>query len=81
MIEDWEVGALYWKLIDQGATPHDACQGVRKKFLEEICGPNRDTYFFVGTVSAHPRNFVIIGIFWPKLAQSPQSGSTLFDGM
>jgi hypothetical protein len=36
MIEDWEIGALYWRCIDGGASPAEACQKVRLKFLERI---------------------------------------------
>jgi len=36
MIEDWEVGALYWRLVDKGATPTEAAQEVRAKFLHEL---------------------------------------------
>lgn len=67
MIEDWEVGALYWKLVDQGAPPKEAAASVRHKFLEELCGPEKDTHFFVGTILAHPKTWVVIGVFYPKI--------------
>jgi hypothetical protein len=75
MIEDWEVGALYWKLVDKGAEPKEAAREVREKFLHEICGPDKDTHFFVGTVSGHPNSWVIIGVFWPKLQATAPSTS------
>lgn len=65
MIEDWELGALYWREIDKGASPEEAAQSVRYKFLDQICSPDRDTHFFVGTVLAHG-TWVIVGTFWPK---------------
>jgi hypothetical protein len=74
MIEDWEVGALYWRLRDKGASPTGAAQGVKEKFLGELCGPQKDTHFYVGTILAHPKSWVIIGVFYPK--RGPQ---TLFD--
>lgn len=67
MIEDWEVGALYWKLVDGGAGPDEAARSVREKFLGELCGVDRDTHFFVGTILAHPKTWIVIGVFWPKL--------------
>jgi hypothetical protein len=66
-IEDWEVGALYWNLIDRGATPDEAAAKVKTKFLKELCGPEKDTRFFVGTVLAHG-TWVVIGVFYPKKA-------------
>lgn len=72
MIEDWEVGALYWKLVDQGNSNKDAAKKVREKFLKELCGSDKDTHFFVGTILAHPNTWVVIGLFYPKV----QSGKS-----
>lgn len=67
MIEDWEVGAHYWRLIDDyGKSPDEAAQGVKQKFLHEMCGPSKDTHFYVGTILAHPKRWVVIGVFWPN---------------
>ena len=72
MIEDWEVAALYWKCIDGGMAPVEACNAVRQKFIDELCGPGRNTYFYVGTILAHPKSWVVIGVFWPKKPAVPQ---------
>jgi len=79
MIEDWEIAALYWNCVDGGYSPADACRKVKQKFLEEICGPDKDTYFYVGTVLAHG-TWVVIGTFWPKsmAARQPEM-PLLFD--
>ena len=66
MIEDWEVGALYWNLIDNGYAPSDAANAVKQKFFRDIAGPDKDLHFFVGTIAAHPKTWVIIGTFYPK---------------
>jgi hypothetical protein len=80
MIEDWELGALYWKCVDGGSRPEEACVLVRQKFLNQICGSERDTHFYVGTVLAHPKSWVIIGTFWPKVVSPRSTGQTsLFD--
>lgn len=72
MIEDWELGALYWRMIDKGCTPKEACESVREKFLGEICAPGRETWFYVGTVLAHG-TWVVIGVFWPRVPEvNPQ---------
>lgn len=65
MIEDWEVGALYWKLIDGGKSPRQAAESVQNKFFNEICASTKDTHFFVGTVLGHG-TWVVIGTFYPK---------------
>ena len=48
MIEDWEVGALFWKLVDQGIDHKDAATKVREKFkvdakpgFQEFCVQGR----------------------------------------
>jgi len=73
MIEDWEVGALYWRLVDRGATPNEAAKSVREKFLDTLCAADRDTHFFVGTILTHPRSWVVVGVFWPKLTKGKSS--------
>lgn len=66
MNEDWELGAFYWRNIDQGMTEKQAIEAVRKKFFDQICGQDRETYFYLGTVLKHPKSWVVIGTFWPK---------------
>jgi len=75
MIEDWEIGALYWRCVDNGATPNEAAEKVKQKFLDQMCAPNIDTHFYVGTVLAHG-TWVIIGMFWPR----KESLGPLFEG-
>lgn len=73
MIEDWEVGALFWKMVDEGQTPDQAAEKVRQKFFDDLCGPDKDTHFYVGTLAAHQTTWVVIGVFYPK-----RSPPTLF---
>jgi hypothetical protein len=79
MIEDWEVGALYWRCIDRGAALEEACRMVKQKFFTELCAPERDTHFYVGTILAHPRTWVIIGVYWPKKSLVTLKQSSLFE--
>jgi hypothetical protein len=82
MIEDWEVGALFWKMVDKGCSHEEASQKVRDKFLHDLCSPDKDTYFYVGTILAHPKTWVVIGVFYPKIKSQkakPIAEPTLFD--
>lgn len=81
MIEDWEIGALYWKCLkwcegDEKA----ALQKVREKYEDEFLIEN-DIYFFLGTTkSFHKRSknpFVIIGVFYPK-KETPSAQMKIF---
>jgi len=65
MIEDWEVGSLYWREIAKGKSLRDAAESVRHKFLHDLCSPARETYFYVGTVLSHG-TWVVIGVFYPE---------------
>lgn len=64
MIEDWELGVLYRREVERLGDEKAAVASVRKKFLDEICHPSRDTRFFMGTVFPY-NTWVVIGVFWP----------------
>jgi hypothetical protein len=71
MIEDWEIGALYWNCLK--ATEGDqaeALKKVRQRYEHEFVN-KKDIHFFLGTTRQwHMRRsknpFVIIGVFYPK---------------
>lgn len=71
MIEDWEIGALYWNCLESTNDNEAAALAkVRQKYEHEFPG-KRDVYLFLGTTKEwHMRRaknpFVIIGVFYPK---------------
>jgi hypothetical protein len=73
MIEDWEIGALYWKLVEKyKGNEEKAVADVRKKYFDDFVS-NKDLYFFLGTTQVHhyvsKNPFMIIGAFYPKKEQ------------
>lgn len=65
-IIDWEIAELYRNLKNNGITDSATIhEKVRQKFLHELCGIDRDTYFFTGNMAKRPQNFLILGVFWP----------------
>ncbi len=69
MIEDWEIGALYWNCLRQAeGDEEEANKLVRKKYFDEFV-LRKDLYLFVGTTKQYhnvaPNPFVIIGVFYP----------------
>lgn len=70
MIEDWEIGALYWNCLSKANGDETiALQKVREKFEHDFMN-NKDLYLFLGTTKEwHMRRsknpFVIIGVFYP----------------
>jgi hypothetical protein len=70
MIEDWEIGQLYWNcLAKYEGDESTAVADVRKKYLDDFA-KTKDLHLFLGTSQVHhfpSRNpFMIIGIFHPK---------------
>jgi len=75
MFEDWELGALFLR-ERKSKGEQEALRSVRDKFLGEICGPDRDIRFFVG--SRHPLNqWLVIGLFYPP--KLPPRAPSLFN--
>lgn len=73
MIEDWEIGMLYWNCLAQsGGNEKEAVSKVREKYFDSFI--KLDIHFFLGTTKQFHRwaknPFVIIGVFYPP--QDPQ---------
>ncbi len=72
MIEDWEIGALYWNCLRAAeGIEKVALAKVREKYENEFL-TEKDIYLFLGTTKEwHIRRaknpFVIIGVFYPKI--------------
>ncbi|MFD2937081.1 hypothetical protein [Spirosoma flavum] len=69
MIEDWEIGALYWNCLQRAdGDEKEACEKVGQRYFDEFVH-KKDLHFFLGTTQAHhlrARNpFIIIGTFHP----------------
>ena len=69
MIEDWEIGALFWHCLAQTDGDEETAKDlVRQKYFDKFVHEN-DLYLFLGTtllnhnVAKNP--FVIIGVFYP----------------
>ncbi|MFP4526831.1 MAG: hypothetical protein ACLFNL_10625 [Bacteroidales bacterium] len=71
MIEDWEIGALYWNCLrNADGDENVALSKVKEKYETDFIH-NKDIYLFLGTTMEWHRRratnpFVIIGVFYPK---------------
>lgn len=77
MIEDWELGMLYWHCLEKANGDEDAaCRKVREKYFDEMAAKEKDFYFFLGTTkrfhNVAPNPFIIIGTFWPQKEDNSQ---------
>lgn len=75
MIEDWEIGALYWNCLKDAENNEElAIEKVRQRYWDEFL--LKDLHLFLGTTLTNhlraPNPFVIIGVFpAPKEKQQP----------
>lgn len=70
MIEDWELGMLYWNCLAAANNDEQiACQKVKEMYFNKMVR-GKDFYFLMGTTLKHhigsPNPFIIIGTFYPK---------------
>jgi len=74
MIEDWEIGALYWNCLKESASPDEAVAKVREMYFDRFA--NLDTYLFLGTtLEWHGRGknpFLVVGVFYPPYQNQPE---------
>jgi len=78
MIEDWEIGALYWNCLHRAeGDEEEALKNVRKMYHDTFTS-EKDVYLFLGTTREWhqrraPNPFVTIGVFYPgKDPEAPQ---------
>ena len=78
MIEDWEIGMLYFNCVWGGDTDAQALEKVKVKYLGDVLNQDkRDVRLLVGTRGVHP-NWLIIGVYNPR--KDPNAGQqSLFD--
>ena len=70
MIEDWELGQLYWKCLKRHEGDESkACKDVRFKYFEDFA-KTKDLFLFLRTSAQFhmvgPNPFMVIGTFYPK---------------
>jgi hypothetical protein len=83
MIEDWEIGALYWNCLKRHeGNEAKACEDVKKKYFDDFA-KTKDLYLYLGTTQLHhfvaPNPFIIIGTFHPKKEVIKAIEPSLFD--
>jgi hypothetical protein len=77
-IIDWELMELYRNVRDEASSTQEIKAKVRAKYLDQLCGNKRDTYFFVGNHSRFPNTFMVIGVFWPPKPTDKDRQKALF---
>ena len=71
MIEDWEIGALYWNCLrDAEGDEEVALEKVRQRFWDDF--RVKDLHLYLGTTLRYhrmnaPNPFVVVGVFYPPV--------------
>lgn len=80
MIEDWELGQLYWNCFKRHNDEAKACADVRQKYFNDFA-KTKDLHLYLGTAQTYhlvsPNPFLVIGTFHPKFMKTNPQG-TLF---
>ena len=74
-IVDWEIYQSYRRWV-QRYGPEGWEKKLRHRYEYEMQERN-DTHFFVGTIRAHPKSWIIIGLFYPPGQGAVQSAFDL----
>jgi len=64
-IHDWEITQSYraWRYKYPSQTV--LLQKIEQKWME-ICSPKKDVYFYVGNMWQRPKQFMVLGVFYPQ---------------
>jgi hypothetical protein len=69
-IVDWEIAAHFRRIRDR----NDWRQKMRERWLDEMCGPGKETAFIVGNQHQHPDGFLVLGVWWPPADPTREAG-------
>jgi len=59
-VHDWEVQATYFNYMHKYKTEDETLAMMAQKYQGEF--PHRNLHFILGTMAAHPRTFIVIGL-------------------
>lgn len=79
MIEDWELGQLYWNCLKRHEGDEaKACADVKYKYFNDFA-KTKDIHLYLGTAQTYhlvsPNPFLVIGTFHPKFQKLNPQGS------
>ena len=64
-IHDWEITEAYRTWRHMYPSQSVLLQKIEQKWMD-ICGPNKDVCFYVGNMWQRPKQFMVLGVFYPK---------------
>ncbi|MEH6375506.1 hypothetical protein V7793_14370 [Streptomyces sp. KLMMK] len=64
-LRDWEAGESYRKFLRKYGEA-GVREKLRERWYERMVTPNRAVHLFVGNIAAHPKTFMLLGLFYPN---------------
>ncbi len=65
MIHDWEFMEAYRNWCHKYPEQTLLQDKIRETWFDKLCGPAKDTYFYVGNIWQRPKQFMVLGVFYP----------------
>lgn len=66
-ILDWEIGQAYRDWRYNYSSEAVLLQKIKERWLERMCNENNDVYFYVGNMKRFKDQFMVLGVFYPKI--------------
>ena len=73
MIHDWEFMEAFRNWRRKYPEQTLLQDKIRETWLDKLCGPAKNTYFYVGNIWQRPKQFMVLGVFYP-----PKSAPSFF---
>jgi hypothetical protein len=64
-IVDWEIGQAYRSWQYKYRPAEQLLQKIKHQWLDLICAPKNDVYFYVGNMNRFRDQFMVLGVFYP----------------
>jgi len=65
-IVDWEIGQAYRDWRHKYKPQTQLLQKIKQRWLDLMCSPKNDVYFYVGNMKRFRDHFMVLGVFYPK---------------
>jgi hypothetical protein len=64
-IVDWEIGQAYRDWRYKYKPVERLLEKIKQRWLDSICAPKNDIYFYVGNMQRFREQFMVLGVFYP----------------
>lgn len=65
-IIDWELVEA-WRSWRRRYSDDGVWDAIRRRWIDEMFADDRTTFLFAGNMHARPKQFLVLGVFWPRI--------------